>query len=698
MTTTTAIHRIRNIGIIAHIDAGKTTTTERILFYSGYTHRLGDVDAGTTVTDWWDQERERGITITAAAITTTWRDTVTDEEAQINIIDTPGHIDFTAEVQRSLRVLDGGVVIFDAVNGVEPQSETVWHQADGFGVPRICFINKMDRVGASVERTVRMMREQLGTDPLLLQLPIGIEDTFSGVVDLIEMKALTFSDELGAHPSVQAVPDELLSQAQTARATLVERIAETDDGLIEKFLEGETISNASLIQALRRAVIANKLIPILVGTSLRNKGVQPLLDAIVRYLPNPLDVPAVEGTDPKTGQPTTRPADPNAPFSALAFKIVTDPYVGRLAYVRVYSGALKAGSRVYNVNRGRTERVSRLLQMQADQRNEIDVCGTGDIVAVVGLKQTFTGETLSDAGNTLLLETIDFPDPVINIAIEAPSRADQDKLHDILNKLTEEDPTFRIRFDTESGQTLISGMGELHLEIIVERIRREFNMTCKVGSPQVALRETITRPAKAEGRYIQQTGGHGHYAVVWLEIEPNERGAGFVFENRIAGGVIPRQFIPAVERGVTMSLENGVLAGYPVVDVKVALVDGKFHDVDSSSTDFEVAGSFAFKAACEKAGPILLEPIMAVEASTPKEYLGNLVHDFGRRRGEVTQLDTTGEQIHKVDALVPLREMIGYATDLRSMTTGRGIFTMQLDHYAPTPEAVTRRILGDYFP
>jgi elongation factor G len=445
-------------------------------------------------------------------------------------------------------------------------------------------------------------------------------------------------------------------------------------------------------------VIANKLVPVLVGTSLRNKGVQPLLNAIVRYLPNPLEVRPVKGVDPKTGDPVTRPADPKAPFSALAFKIVTDPYVGRLAYVRVYSGSLKAGSRVYNVNRGRSERASRLLQMQADQRNEIDVCVAGDIVAIVGLKQTFTGETLSDAGNTLLLETIDFPDPVINIAIEAPSRADQDRLHDILNKLAEEDPTFRIHFDTESGQTLISGMGELHLEIIVERIRRDFNLPCKVGSPQVALRETITKPAKAEGRYIQQTGGHGHYAVVWLEVEPNERGAGFVFENRITGGVIPRQFIPAVERGVTMSIENGVLAGYPIVDVKVALVHGKFHDVDSSSTDFEVAASFAFKAACEKAGPILLEPIMQVEASAPKEYLGNLVHDFGRRRGDVARLDTSGEQIHKVDALVPLREMIGYATDLRSMTTGRGIFTMQLDHHAPTPEDVTRRILGDYFP
>jgi len=698
MTSNQSIQRIRNIGIIAHIDAGKTTTTERILFYSGYIHRLGGVDEGTTVTDWWDQERERGITITAAAITTNWRDTVTGEEAQINIIDTPGHIDFTAEVQRSLRVLDGGVVIFDAVNGVEPQSETVWHQADAFGVPRICYINKMDRIGASVDRTVQMMREQLGTDPLLLQLPIGIEDSFSGVVDLIEMTALTFTDELGAHPTVQDVPPDLMAEAQAARATLVERIAEADDELLEKFFEGETLSNTSLYQALRRAVIANKLVPVLVGTSLRNKGVQPLLNAIVRYLPNPLEVRPVKGVDPKTGDPVTRPADPKAPFSALAFKIVTDPYVGRLAYVRVYSGSLKAGSRVYNVNRGRSERASRLLQMQADQRNEIDVCVAGDIVAIVGLKQTFTGETLSDAGNTLLLETIDFPDPVINIAIEAPSRADQDRLHDILNKLAEEDPTFRIHFDTESGQTLISGMGELHLEIIVERIRRDFNLPCKVGSPQVALRETITKPAKAEGRYIQQTGGHGHYAVVWLEVEPNERGAGFVFENRITGGVIPRQFIPAVERGVTMSIENGVLAGYPIVDVKVALVDGKFHDVDSSSTDFEVAASFAFKAACEKAGPILLEPIMQVEASAPKEYLGNLVHDFGRRRGDVARLDTGGEQIHKVHALVPLREMIGYATDLRSMTTGRGIFTMQLDHHAPTPEDVTRRILGDYFP
>lgn len=695
MSISYALNQIRNIGIIAHIDAGKTTTTERILFYSGRTHRLGDVDKGTTVTDWLDQERERGITITAAAITTTWRDTMTGQEAQINIIDTPGHIDFTAEVQRSLRVLDGGIVVFDAVAGVEPQSETVWHQADGYGVPRICFINKMDRVGADMERTLQMMRERLRADPLPLQLPVGVEEEFSGVVDLFRMKALLFTDELGAKPTLTDIPGELRDAAQAARAYLVEKIAETDDDLTGKFLEGTEISNDELYQALRRAVIANKLVPVLVGSALRNKGIQPLLDAIVRYLPSPLDVPPIKGINPRNQQQEVRQSDPQGPFCALVFKIVADPFVDRLAYLRVYSGVLRAGSRVYNANRGSKERVRHLLQMQADKRQEIDACRAGDIVAVVGLKQSFTGETLCDMTHSIQLETINFPQPVINIAVEAPSTADQDRLHEALDRLAEEDPTFRRIYDPESGQTVISGMGELHLEIIVERLKREFNLTCKVGPPQVAHRETITKTVEAEGRYIQQTGGHGHYAVVWLEVAPNERGAGFAFEDRITRGAIPKQFIPAVERGILEAMESGVLAGYPVVDVKVTLLDGKFHEVDSSQADFEAAGSLAFKAACRQADPILLEPVMRLEVTVPKDYLGNIVNDISRRRGNVERLEVSGDLIHRVRASVPLNEMLGYATDLRSMTSGRGTFTMELDHYAPAPPQITDKILGE---
>jgi elongation factor G len=695
MSISYALNQIRNIGIIAHIDAGKTTTTERILFYSGRTHRLGDVDEGTTVTDWLDQERERGITITAAAITTTWRDTVTGQEAQINIIDTPGHIDFTAEVQRSLRVLDGGIVVFDAVAGVEPQSETVWHQADSYGVPRICFINKMDRVGADMERTMQMMRERLRADPLPLQLPVGLEEEFSGVIDLFRMKALLFIDELGVTPTLTDIPSELRDAAQAARAYLVEKIAETDDDLTGKFLEGTEISNDELYQALRRAVLANKLVPVLVGSALRNKGVQSLLDAIVRYLPSPLDVPPIKGINPRNQQQEVRQSDPQGPFCALVFKIVADPFVDRLSYLRVYSGVLRAGSRVYNANRGSKERARHLLQMQADKRQEIDVCRAGDIVAVVGLKQSFTGETLCDMTHPIQLETINFPEPVINIAVEAPSTADQDRLHEALDKLAEEDPTFRRIYDPESGQTVISGMGELHLEIIVERLKREFNLTCKVGPPQVAHRETITKTVEAEGRYIQQTGGHGHYAVVWLEVAPNERGAGFAFEDRITRGAIPKQFIPAVERGVREAIESGVLAGYPVVDIKVTLLDGKFHEVDSSQADFEAAGSLAFKAACRQADPILLEPVMRLEVTVPKDYLGNIVNDISRRRGNVEGLEVSGDLIHRVRAGVPLNEMLGYATDLRSMTSGRGTFTMELDHYAPAPPQVTDKILGE---
>ena len=687
------IERTRNIGIIAHIDAGKTTTTERILFYSGRIHRMGEVHEGTAVTDWMVQERERGITITAAAITTSWQDRVTGEECQINVIDTPGHIDFTAEVQRSLRVLDGGVVVFDAVAGVEPQSETVWRQADRYQVPRICFINKMDRVGASFERTVQMIIDRLGANPLPIQLPVGAEDSFRGVIDLFRMQALIFSDELGAKPTIEEIPADMREQAEAAREQMIERIAETDEELTMKFLEGEEIGEMELYAALRRAVITNELVPVMAGSSLRNKGVQPLLDAVVRYLPSPLDVPPVMGTDPATDEPVERKPDNAEPFSALVFKIVTDPFVGRLAYVRVYSGKLNAGSAVYNVNRQRKERVGRLLQMYADKREEIGVCDAGDIAAVVGLKQTFTGETLADPARPVLLETIEFPAPVIKVAVEPKSKADQDKLAEALIKLAEEDPTFQVAYDDQTGQTVISGMGELHLDIIVDRLKREFRVQCNVGRPQVAYRETITRPVRVEGRFVRQTGGRGQYGHVWLEMEPNEAGEGFLFEDRIVGGVVPREYIPAVRKGIEEAMQSGVLAGYPVVDVKVALVDGSYHEVDSSEMAFKIAGSIAFKEGAQKGGAMLLEPVMKVETVAPEEYVGDVVGDFSSRRGDISGMDTRSGGVQAISANVPLSEMFGYATDLRSMTSGRGTFTMEFLKYAPVSQAVADRIL-----
>jgi len=687
------IERTRNIGIIAHIDAGKTTTTERILFYSGRIHRMGEVHEGTAVTDWMVQERERGITITAAAITTSWQDRVTGEECQINVIDTPGHIDFTAEVQRSLRVLDGGVVVFDAVAGVEPQSETVWRQADRYQVPRICFINKMDRVGASFERTVQMIIDRLGANPLPIQLPVGAEDSFRGVIDLFRMQALIFSDELGAKPTIEEIPADMREQAEAAREQMIERIAETDEELTMKFLEGEEIGEMELYAALRRAVITNELVPVMAGSSLRNKGVQPLLDAVVRYLPSPLDVPPVIGTDPATDEPVERKPDNAEPFSALVFKIVTDPFVGRLAYVRVYSGKLNAGSAVYNVNRQRKERVGRLLQMYADKREEIGVCDAGDIAAVVGLKQTFTGETLADPARPVLLETIEFPAPVIKVAVEPKSKADQDKLAEALIKLAEEDPTFQVAYDDQTGQTVISGMGELHLDIIVDRLKREFRVQCNVGRPQVAYRETITRPVRVEGRFVRQTGGRGQYGHVWLEMEPNEAGEGFLFEDRIVGGVVPREYIPAVRKGIEEAMQSGVLAGYPVVDVKVALVDGSYHEVDSSEMAFKIAGSIAFKEGAQKGGAMLLEPVMKVETVAPEEYVGDVVGDFSSRRGDISGMDTRSGGVQAISANVPLSEMFGYATDLRSMTSGRGTFTMEFLKYAPVSQAVADRIL-----
>jgi elongation factor G len=687
------IERMRNIGIIAHIDAGKTTTTERILFYSGRIHRMGEVHEGTAVTDWMVQERERGITITAAAITTSWTDRITGEECQINVIDTPGHIDFTAEVQRSLRVLDGGIVVFDGVAGVEPQSETVWRQADRYGVPRICFVNKMDRVGASFERTIEMIIERLGATPLPVQLPMGREDTFKGIIDLVEMQALIFTDELGAAPTVTEIPAEFLEAAQAARETLVERVAETDDELTMRFLEGEEISIPEIYRALRKATIRGDLIPILCGTALRNKGVQPLLDAAIRYLPSPIDVPPVEGTDPDTGEVIARPPDEKAPFAGLVFKIVTDPFVGRLAYVRVYSGKLVSGETVYNSNRGRRERIGRIVRMHADKREDVTEVTAGDIAAIVGPKESFTGETLCDAKSQIVLETIEFPDPVIKVAVEPKSKADQDKMTDALVKLAEEDPTFKVQYDDQTGQTVISGMGELHLDIIVDRLKREFRVQCNVGRPQVAYRETITRPVKIEGRFVRQSGGRGQYGHVWLEMAPNEPGGGFVFEDKTVGGSVPREYINPTQKGVVEAMESGVLAGYPVVDVKVALIDGSYHEVDSSEMAFKIAGSMAFKDGAQKAGPILLEPMMRVEAIVPDEYVGDTVGDFSSRRGLVEGMDSRSGGVQSVRALVPLSEMFGYATDVRSMTSGRGSFTMQFEKYMPVSQSIAEKVL-----
>ena len=687
------IERMRNIGIIAHIDAGKTTTTERILFYSGRIHRMGEVHEGTAVTDWMVQERERGITITAAAITTAWRDRVTGEECQINIIDTPGHIDFTAEVQRSLRVLDGGVVVFDAVAGVEPQSETVWRQADRYQVPRICFVNKMDRVGASFERTIEMIIDRLGANPLPIQLPLGVEDSFRGIIDLFLMKAYSFSDELGASPTVIDIPEEYAEAAAAAREHMIERIAETDDELTMKFLEGEEITNEELYAALRKAVCTNEIVPILCGTALRNKGVQLLLDAVVRYLPSPKDVPPVQGTDPDTGATIERGPNNDEPFAGLVFKIVTDPFVGRLAYIRVYSGVLRSGETVYNSNRGRRERIGRLVRMHADKREDVKEVLAGDIAAIVGPKESYTGETLCDQKQQIMLETIEFPEPVIKVAVEPKSKADQDKLTEALIKLAEEDPTFRVQYDDQTGQTVISGMGELHLDIIVDRLKREFRVQCNVGRPQVAYRETITRQVKIEGRFVRQSGGRGQYGHVWLEMAPNDSGAGFLFEDKIVGGSVPREYITPVQKGIVEAMESGVLAGYPVVDVKVALVDGSYHDVDSSEMAFKIAGSMAFKDGAQKAGPILLEPVMRVETIVPDEYVGDVVGDISSRRGQVEGMDVRSGNVQAVRALVPLAEMFGYATDLRSMTSGRGSFSMQFEKYMPVSQNIAEKVL-----
>jgi elongation factor G len=683
------LEKYRNIGIIAHIDAGKTTTTERIMFYTGMTHRIGSVDEGTTVTDWMVQERERGITIVSAAVSAEWKG------YQVNIIDTPGHIDFTAEVQRSLRVLDGGVVVFDAVQGVEPQSETVWRQADRYGVPRICFVNKMDRVGASYERTIESIIDRLGANPIPMQLPIGFEATFKGVVDLLTMKAIVWDDDLGKEPKILEVPADLKQQAEEDRAKMVEKIAELDDELTVKYLEAQEISIDELKSALRRGVIANKAYPIFCGSSLRNRGVQTMLDAVIDYLPSPADIPSVKATEP--GNPANAfelPAQDEAPLSALVFKIVTDPYVGRLAYIRVYSGVLSQGQTVQNSTKGRKERIGRLLRMHADRREDITEIRAGDIGAVLGFKESFTGDTLCD-NRALVLESISFPEPVISIAIEPKSSSDQEKMGEALRKLAEEDPTFRVRSDENTGQTVIAGMGELHLDIIVDRLLREFKVQANVGAPRVAYRESITKPVKEVNyKYAKQSGGKGQYGHVVFSLEPGQRGSGFVFENKIVGGSIPKEYIPAVEKGFREATESGVLAGYPVVDLKITLFDGSYHEVDSSEMAFKLAASIGFKEGVQRGNPILLEPTMKVEVVVPEEYLGDVMGQINSRRGLIQGMDVRPGNAQAIRAMVPLAEMFGYATQLRSATQGRGVFSMEFDHYAPVSQAVAQEIMS----
>jgi len=682
------LEKYRNIGIIAHIDAGKTTTTERILFYTGKTHRIGSVDDGTTVTDWMEQERERGITIVSAAISSEWKG------YQINVIDTPGHIDFTAEVQRSLRVLDGGVVIFDAVQGVEPQSETVWRQADRYDVPRICFVNKMDRVGASFERTIQSIIDRLGASPIAMQLPIGGEATFKGAIDLLTMQGVIWEDDLGKEPKVIEIPADLKKAAEEARHHMVEKIAELDDHLTVKYLEGAEISVDELKSALRKAVVANKAYPVFCGSSLKNKGVQVMLDAVIDYLPSPADIPSVKGSEPGGDELTIElPAKDDAPLSALVFKIVTDPYVGRLAYFRVYSGVISQGQTVVNSTKGKKERIGRLIRMHADRREDITEVRSGDIGAVLGFKETFTGDTLCD-NKQIVLENISFPEPVISIAIEPKSAADQEKMGEALRKLSEEDPTFRVRSDENTGQTIISGMGELHLDIIVDRMLREFRVQANVGAPRVAYRESITRTVpEINYKYAKQTGGHGMYGHVVIKLEPGERGSGVVFEDAIRGGTVPREYIPAVEKGVKEAAESGVLAGYPVVDLKVTLFDGSFHEVDSNEMAFKLAASMAFKEGVHKGGPVLLEPMMKVEVVVPEEFLGEVMGQINSRRGNIQGMDVRPGNAQAVRGMVPLAEMFGYATQLRSATQGRGVFSMEFDHYAPVSQSVAEEVL-----
>ena len=686
MTRAFSLKDTRNIGIMAHIDAGKTTATERILFYTGKIHKIGDTHDGNSQMDWMEQEQERGITITSAATTAQWKG------HRINIIDTPGHVDFTVEVERSLRVLDGAVAVLDAQSGVEPQTETVWRQATTYGVPRIVFANKMDKIGADFLYSVRTIHERLQANAHPIQLPIGAEDNFTGIIDLIKMKAEIYTNDLGTDIQETDIPEDLQDLAEEWREKLVEAVAETDEALMERYLEGEEISEAELKAAIRKATCAVEFYPVLCGSAFKNKGVQLMLDAVVDYLPSPLDVPSIKGIDPNTDQETERHSSDEEPFSALAFKVMTDPFVGRLTFFRVYSGTLQSGSYVKNSTKGKRERVGRILQMHANSRQEIPEVFSGDIAAAVGLKDTTTGDTLCDEKAEVILESMEFPDPVIEVAIEPKSKADQDKMGIALQKLAEEDPTFRAYTNQETGETVIAGMGELHLDIIVDRMRREFKVEANVGAPQVSYRETFRASTQAEGKFVRQSGGKGQYGHVWIEFTPNEEGAGFEFENAIVGGVVPREYIPAVEAGLKDAMENGVLAGYPLVDIKAKLYDGSYHDVDSSETAFKVAASMALKAAAKKAQPAILEPMMAVEITVPEEYFGDVMGHVNARRGRVEGSEVRGNaQI--VKGMIPLSEMFGYATTLRSATQGRGTFSMTFDHYEDVPKSIAEEII-----
>ncbi|HUZ97847.1 MAG TPA: elongation factor G [Gaiellaceae bacterium] len=686
--TNIALDRVRNIGIMAHIDAGKTTTTERILYYTGRTHKMGEVHEGAATMDWMAQEQERGITITSAATTAFWRD------HRINIIDTPGHVDFTVEVERSLRVLDGAIAVFDSVAGVQPQSETVWRQADKYKVPRIAFINKMDRTGANFFAAVQSMKDRLGANPVPVQIPIGQEDQFTGVIDLVEMQAIAYKDELGQDFDVTDVPEGLREQAQEYHHQLIDAISHFDDEVLEAYIEDESSVTADMIRrAVRAATLADEITPVLLGSAFKNKGIQPLLDAVIDYLPSPLDVPPMIGIDPKTGAEVERAASQEEPFSALAFKVMSDPYVGKLTYFRVYSGRIKSGDRVLNTTNGKTERISRILQMHANHREERDEINAGEIAAGVGLKFTTTGDTLSADNAPIVLESMSFPDPVISVAVEPKSKADQDKLGAGLQRLAEEDPTFRVTTDEETGQTLISGMGELHLEIIVDRLKREFNVDANVGRPQVAYRETVSKPAeKVQGKFVRQTGGSGQYGDVVINLYPQQPGDGYEFSDKIVGGKIPKEYIPAVDAGIREAMDSGILAGYPVVDVKVELIDGSYHEVDSSERAFKIAGSMAFKEALKRAKPKLLEPVMLVEVTTPEDYLGDVMGNLNGRRGRVEGMEPVGNA-QVIRAMVPLAEMFGYATDIRSMSQGRATFHMEFDHYEEVPQSIASELV-----
>ena len=682
-----SLEKTRNIGIMAHIDAGKTTTTERILFYTGVTHKIGEVHEGAATMDWMVQEQERGITITSAATTCHWKD------HRINIIDTPGHVDFTVEVERSLRVLDGTVAVLTARGGVEPQTETVWRQAERYNVPRMAYVNKMDITGADFFNVMEMMRERLNANPVAIQLPIGAEDEFKGIIDLVKMDAIVYEDDLGKVTDEVEIPAEYKEQAAEYRDKLLEACAETDDELMEKYLGGEELTEEEIRGAIRKATIACEMTPVTCGTSYRNKGVQPLLDAIVDYMPAPTDIPPIAGVNPDTGEEDHRPASDSAPFSALAFKIMTDPFVGKLAFFRVYSGTLNSGSYVYNATKDSKERIGRILQMHANNRKEIDIVYSGDIAAAVGLKNTTTGDTLCDENNPIILESMEFPDPVISVAVEPATKNDQEKMGIALQKLAEEDPTFRVHTDAETGQVIISGMGELHLQIIVDRMLREFKVDCKVGEPQVAYRETIRKQVKAEGKFVRQSGGHGQYGHCWLELIPQEAGEGFSFENKVVGGVIPKEFINPIEAGVRQAMESGVVAGYPMVDIKVIVYDGSFHEVDSSEAAFKVAGSMAFKAGAEKANPVLLEPYVKVEVTVPEEYMGDVIGDLNSRRGRIDGMEPrNGVQV--INAYVPLSEMFGYSTDLRSKTQGRGNYSMEVSFYDEVPKNIADAVVA----